>query len=59
MEHVEILLIEDNPNDAELVLRAFKKRNLSAVIRVLKDGAEAADFLFRPENFSSPDFFQN
>ncbi|HBU69335.1 MAG TPA: two-component system response regulator [Elusimicrobia bacterium] len=43
---VEILLVEDNPQDVELTLRAFKKNNLSNRIHVAKDGAEALDFIF-------------
>lgn len=43
---VEILLVEDNPTDAELTLRAFKKRNLANSIEWVKDGAEALDFIF-------------
>lgn len=43
---VEILLVEDNPNDVELTLRAFKKNNLTNRIHVARDGAEALDFLF-------------
>ncbi len=43
---IEILLVEDNPNDAELALRALKKNNLANnVIRVC-DGEEALDFIF-------------
>jgi Response regulators consisting of a CheY-like receiver domain and a winged-helix DNA-binding domain len=43
---VEILLVEDNPSDAELALRALKKNNLANnVIRVC-DGEEALDFIF-------------
>jgi len=46
-EHqVEILLVEDNPNDVELTLHAFKKNNLSNRIQVARDGAEALEFLF-------------
>lgn len=41
-----ILLIEDNPDDAELTLRAFKKNNIMNEIIVKSDGAEALDFLF-------------
>ena len=41
-----ILLVEDNPTDEALVLRAFKKYNLSARIIVVRDGAEAVDFIF-------------
>ena len=43
---VEILLVEDNPNDVELTLHAFKKHNLTNKIHVVRDGAEALDFLF-------------
>lgn len=43
---VEILLVEDNPNDIELELRALKKHNLGNKVFVVKDGAEAIDFLF-------------
>lgn len=43
---VEILLVEDNPNDAELAMRALKKHNLANSIIWVKDGAEALDFVF-------------
>ena len=43
---IEILLVEDNENDVELTLRAFKRHNLSNRIHVARDGAEALDFLF-------------
>ncbi len=43
---VEILLVEDNPNDAELMLRALKKSKLSNKVHVTKDGAEALDSHF-------------
>lgn len=43
---VEILLVEDNPNDVELTLRALKSVNLTNRIHVVRDGAEALDFLF-------------
>jgi len=42
---VEIILIEDDPNDAELITRVLKKHNLANKIIHLKDGAEAVDFL--------------
>ena len=44
--HVEILLVEDNPNDVELTLHAFQKSNLANPIKVLRDGAEALEYLF-------------
>lgn len=43
---VEILLVEDNPNDIELALHALKKHHLSNCIHVVRDGAEALEFLF-------------
>src|SRR4051794_35333060 len=45
-EDIDILLVEDNPNDVELTLRALKKQNVSERVFVVKDGAEALDFLF-------------
>lgn len=43
---VEILLVEDNPQDLELALRALRKANLSNQIEVARDGVEALDFIF-------------
>src|SRR5438445_12702244 len=43
---VEILLVEDDPNDAALTLRAFQARNLANQVFVARDGAEALDFFF-------------
>jgi two-component system response regulator len=50
---VDILLIEDNPNDAELAMRALKKNNLSNSILHLQDGEEALDYLFSTEHPSA------
>lgn len=41
-----ILLVEDNPDDEQLTLRALKKAHISNEIVVVRDGAEALDFLF-------------
>jgi len=46
LNEVEILLVEDNPNDVELTLRALKNNKLTNRIHVVRDGAEALDFLF-------------
>jgi CheY-like chemotaxis protein len=45
-EHADILLVEDNPHDAELARRALKKRNLTNRLVWVKDGAEALDYIF-------------
>jgi CheY-like chemotaxis protein len=44
-EAVEILLVEDNPNDVELTLHALRASHLANVIKVVRDGAEALDFI--------------
>jgi CheY-like chemotaxis protein len=46
VKEVEILLVEDNPTDAELAMRALKKSNLANKLVWVKDGAEALDFIF-------------
>ncbi len=46
LNEIEILLVEDNPNDVEMTLRALKKHNLANKVHVVKDGAEALDFIF-------------
>jgi two-component system response regulator len=43
---VDILLVEDNPRDVELTLRALKKHNLANKVQVVQDGAEALEFIF-------------
>jgi two-component system response regulator len=45
-EHVEILLVEDNPEDAEMTLRALRKRNVANHLHWVGDGEEALDYLF-------------
>ena len=53
VQEVEILLVEDNPNDAELAIRALKKNNLANKLLWVKDGAEALDFIFATGSYSS------
>ena len=43
---VEILIVEDNPDDLEMTLRALRKANLANHIHVAHDGVEALDFIF-------------
>lgn len=43
---VQILIVEDNPNDAELTMRALKKHNLINEVYIAQDGKEALDFIF-------------
>ncbi|MFZ1539382.1 MAG: response regulator [Chromatiaceae bacterium] len=49
---VDILLVEDNPSDAELALRSLKKHNLANRVFWAKDGEEALDYLFHRGAFS-------
>jgi two-component system, response regulator len=55
-EIVEILLVEDNPSDAELTLHALRKSKLANQIQLVRDGAEALDFLFCRGSFSERRF---
>jgi len=51
-KEIEILLVEDNPDDVELTLRALKKNNLANKVHVVTDGAEALDFVFAKNKYS-------
>ncbi|HET6991967.1 MAG TPA: response regulator, partial [Bacteroidia bacterium] len=46
IQNVDILLVEDNPSDAELTIRALKKHHLVNKLVHVKDGAEALDFIY-------------
>jgi two-component system response regulator len=48
----EILLVEDNPSDAEMTIRALRKNNLANFLVHVKDGAEALDFIFAEGAYS-------
>ena len=50
---IDILLVEDNPNDAELAIRALKKRKLANNLIWVKDGEEALDFLYSKNQYSN------
>jgi CheY-like chemotaxis protein len=53
MDEVEILLVEDNPADAELTFRALKKNNIANKVVIVGDGEEALDFIFARGDFST------
>lgn len=46
LNNTEILIVEDNPNDAEMTVRAFKQNNLTNNITLVDDGDKALDFIF-------------
>jgi CheY-like chemotaxis protein len=54
-KEVEILLVEDNPADAEMTLRALRRNNLANNVRWVKDGEEALDFVFGAGAFAARD----
>jgi two-component system, response regulator len=51
----EILLVEDNPDDEALTIRAFKKNNIKNPIVVARDGAEALDYIHCRGSFAGRD----
>ena len=51
---VEILLVEDNQDDIDLALLALQKNRIANNIHVVRDGAEALDFLFGPAEGPAP-----
>ncbi|MBZ5561980.1 MAG: response regulator, partial [Acidobacteriia bacterium] len=53
---IEILLVEDNPEDVELTLHALRQEKLANSIHVARDGEEALDFLFCRGAFSDRSF---
>ena len=55
MENSMILVVEDNPDDEALTLRALKKNNIGNQVFVVRDGAEALDFLFCTGTYADRD----
>ena len=53
---VEILLVEDNPSDAELSLHVLRRSHLANSIHLAHDGEEALDFLFCRRAYANRDF---
>ena len=45
-KEIDILLVENDPSDAELTIHTLRKNNLAASIHIVEDGAEALDFIF-------------
>ena len=43
---IDILLVEDNPDDIDLTLYALKRNNLANAVHIVRDGEEALDFIF-------------
>ena len=52
VQAVDILLVEDNPNDADLIIRSLKKQNLANSVYIVPDGAQALDFVFCRGSYS-------
>ncbi|HEY5589297.1 MAG TPA: response regulator [Candidatus Paceibacterota bacterium] len=55
INQVDVLMVEDNPNDAELIMRALGKINFANKIYWVKDGEEALEFIFCTGKFSNRD----
>ncbi len=51
-QDIEILLVEDNPDEAQLTIRSLKKSNLANRLLHISDGAEALDFIFAREKYA-------
>lgn len=56
---LEIVIVEDNPNDAELMLRSLKKNRLANNIVILEDGEQALDFIFCRGKYTDRDLSES
>lgn len=56
LKEVEILIVEDNPRDAEIAIRALKKNHLTNNVLVVKDGEEALDFLYTRGDYADKNY---
>ena len=54
-ENKPILLVEDNPDDIELTLRALRKHNFKNTVTIAHDGVEALDYLFSSGSYAGRD----
>lgn len=55
---IDILIVEDNPQDAELMIRALQKRKILNPFYIVEDGAEALDFIFCRGAYGERQFFR-
>lgn len=56
MSPIDILLVEDNPDDVDLTLYALKRNNLANAVHIVRDGEEALDFAFCRGQYSERKF---
>jgi hypothetical protein len=55
IDPIAILLVEDNPMDVELTIRAFKRSKMQNPIQIVRDGQEALDYVHRRGAFADPE----
>ena len=53
---INILLVEDNPDDIELTLHALKKNKIVNPVKIVRDGQEALDYLYHKGKYESMDY---
>lgn len=58
LQPVDIFLVEDNPHDVELTTRALKQKNLANNMTIVRDGAEALEYIFGTGRFEGRDITQ-